>query len=250
VAQHGADDWTNVATLLGDGHLPSSCRNRYSIYLDSTVKVGGWTGKEDKMILSARIRLGNRWSLIAKFLEDRSVLDVEARWCAVLKVRVDSTRERARCSVVKCTCWLTWRPHFCFDAHHRNVHLSTNLCSRRTTLHSSMLNMILRHLLENMSRGPSSKTSSCCSSWRQRRHSQSVAIRRRSIGRGSQRVFLERMLNSAEIALPRRYVHEYKPYKPFLANGVCLHRQWALGAVCGDSMIHDPRHQTPGTRLR
>jgi hypothetical protein len=113
VAKYGKDEWTTVAKHVGGGHTPLSCYRRYSIYLDKTLKVGGWTGEEDKKILAAQVRLGSRWTQIAQYLEGRSALDVEARWNAELKVRIDLTHERARCSVVKCTCWLTRHPNFC-----------------------------------------------------------------------------------------------------------------------------------------
>ena len=55
--------------------------------MDPTLKKGDWTEDEDRLVVAAQSRLGERWSAIGKFLEGRSECSIKTRWYSVLKPR-------------------------------------------------------------------------------------------------------------------------------------------------------------------
>jgi myb proto-oncogene protein len=73
VEQYGQGKWTLVAKQLGTGRTGLQCRQRYLAKLDPSIKEGPWTEDEDRRIVAAQSKLGNRWQEITKYLEGRCV---------------------------------------------------------------------------------------------------------------------------------------------------------------------------------
>jgi len=63
--------------------LPKQCRDRYINKLDPNIRKDAWTDDEDKKIVAAQSKLGNRWAKISKYLDGRSETAIKSRWYQV-----------------------------------------------------------------------------------------------------------------------------------------------------------------------
>lgn len=88
VAELGQGNWPNIAYHL-PGRQPKQCRDRFVNKIDPNLRKGGWTAEEDKMIVAAHMRLGNRWHEMAKAIPGRSELQIKDRWYAVVQPKAD-----------------------------------------------------------------------------------------------------------------------------------------------------------------
>ncbi|GMF25069.1 unnamed protein product [Phytophthora fragariaefolia] len=75
----GRKNWGQVATRI-PGRTSKQCRERWYNHLDPSIVRGEYTPEEDRMILDAQARLGNRWSAIAAMLPGRTEDAVKIRW--------------------------------------------------------------------------------------------------------------------------------------------------------------------------
>uniref|UniRef100_M4C2C4 Uncharacterized protein n=1 Tax=Hyaloperonospora arabidopsidis (strain Emoy2) TaxID=559515 RepID=M4C2C4_HYAAE len=75
----GRKNWGQVATRI-PGRTSKQCRERWYNHLDPSIIRGEYTVEEDRMILDAQARLGNRWSAIATMLPGRTEDAVKIRW--------------------------------------------------------------------------------------------------------------------------------------------------------------------------
>ncbi|TDH74184.1 hypothetical protein CCR75_003047 [Bremia lactucae] len=82
----GRKNWGQVATRI-PGRTSKQCRERWYNHLDPSIIRGEYTPEEDRMILSAQSRLGNRWSAIAAMLPGRTEDAVKIRWKSLCRVR-------------------------------------------------------------------------------------------------------------------------------------------------------------------
>ncbi|CAH0482944.1 unnamed protein product [Peronospora belbahrii] len=82
----GRKNWGQVATRI-PGRTSKQCRERWYNHLDPSIIRGEYTQEEDRMILDAQARLGNRWSAIAAMLPGRTEDAVKIRWKSLCRVR-------------------------------------------------------------------------------------------------------------------------------------------------------------------
>ncbi|KAL3657981.1 hypothetical protein V7S43_017030 [Phytophthora oleae] len=82
----GRKNWGQVATRI-PGRTSKQCRERWYNHLDPSIIRGEYTAEEDRMILDAQARLGNRWSAIAAMLPGRTEDAVKIRWKSLCRVR-------------------------------------------------------------------------------------------------------------------------------------------------------------------
>lgn len=79
--------WGDVAAKI-PGRTSKQCRERWHNHLDPSIVRGAYTAEEDRIIIEAQARLGNRWSVIASMLPGRTEDAVKIRWksyCRTLK---------------------------------------------------------------------------------------------------------------------------------------------------------------------
>ena len=91
--QHGAAKWVALAATL-PGRTDWQCRLRWTQSLDTTINRGPWTASEDKILIDAHKKLGNKWAEISKLIDGRTDNQCRHRWSLVL----DSTIQRSRWS--------------------------------------------------------------------------------------------------------------------------------------------------------
>jgi hypothetical protein len=69
----------DVACQMGSRNA-RQCRERYKNYLDPNLSSAIWTADEDRLLCDKVKRLGTRWSTIAAFFNNRSVMALRNRW--------------------------------------------------------------------------------------------------------------------------------------------------------------------------
>ncbi|OQR80831.1 myb-like DNA-binding protein [Thraustotheca clavata] len=79
LVKQSCNNWGQIAEQI-PGRTPKQCRERWRNHLDPSINKGPYAAEEDKVILSAQARLGNKWSQIAQLLPGRTEDSVKIRW--------------------------------------------------------------------------------------------------------------------------------------------------------------------------
>ncbi|TMW68151.1 hypothetical protein Poli38472_007823 [Pythium oligandrum] len=87
----GRKNWGQVANRI-PGRTSKQCRERWYNHLDPSIVRGEYTPEEDRIILEAQARLGNKWSTIAAMLPGRTEDAVKIRWKSLCRVRKGQNR--------------------------------------------------------------------------------------------------------------------------------------------------------------
>ena len=82
--QHGATKWAALAATL-PGRTDTQCRNRWTHVLDTAIQRGPWTASEDKILIEAHKKLGNKWTEISKLIDGRTGKQCSDRWKKIVK---------------------------------------------------------------------------------------------------------------------------------------------------------------------
>ena len=77
--QHGATKWAALAATL-PGRTSEQCRKRWSRTLDTAIKRDPWSASEDKILIEAHKKLGNKWAEISKLIDGRTDMQCQDRW--------------------------------------------------------------------------------------------------------------------------------------------------------------------------
>ncbi|MCD7451847.1 Transcription factor myb3 [Datura stramonium] len=77
ITKHGEGCWRNLPKAAGLIRCGKSCRLRWMNYLRPNLKRGNFSEDEDDLIIKLHALLGNRWSLIAGRLPERTDNEVK-----------------------------------------------------------------------------------------------------------------------------------------------------------------------------
>ncbi len=84
VSQLGANNWSQIATLL-PGRIAKQCRERWVNKLDPSLTRQSWTSEEDRLILDLHAQFGNKWAVIARQIPGRTDNQIKNRYNSNLK---------------------------------------------------------------------------------------------------------------------------------------------------------------------
>lgn len=90
VSFKGSKKWTFIAKKINDTfhdganfRIGKHCRERWLNHLDPHLNKGEWSPEEDQMIFIQQEKIGNKWSVISKFLPGRTENQVKNRWKSI-----------------------------------------------------------------------------------------------------------------------------------------------------------------------
>ena len=87
----GMTKWSEIAERI-PGRIGKQCRERWFNHLDPRIKKGPWNDEEDRILIEAQAKLGNRWCEIAKMLPGRSENNVKNRWNSAMRRRYQAKK--------------------------------------------------------------------------------------------------------------------------------------------------------------
>ncbi|KAL1537115.1 transcription factor MYB115-like protein [Salvia divinorum] len=89
VEKHGVRKWSTIAQLL-PGRIGKQCRERWHNHLKPDIKKDRWSEEEDRVLIEAHRKLGNRWAEIARSLPGRSENTIKNHWNATKRRQLSS----------------------------------------------------------------------------------------------------------------------------------------------------------------
>ena len=85
VNKYGTSNWTLISSKMGKSRNGKQCRERWYNQLNPSMKKNNWTTKEENILFSKHMQLGNKWADIASFLPGRTLNDIKNHFYSKLR---------------------------------------------------------------------------------------------------------------------------------------------------------------------
>ena len=79
VSIYGDKKWDEISKMLPNRN-PRQCRERWSKYLNPSLKTDDWTKEEDDLLLAKASEIGLKWKAISAFFPGRTDINVKSRY--------------------------------------------------------------------------------------------------------------------------------------------------------------------------
>jgi len=90
VEKYGPKDWSTISSHI-QGRIGKQCRERWFNHLSPEVRKTNWSPEEDRIIIEAHLRLGNKWTAISKLLDGRPANAIKNHWNSTLLKRIQDS---------------------------------------------------------------------------------------------------------------------------------------------------------------
>ena len=78
------EDWTKIIQFL-PGRSVRQVMERWKYYLDPTINNDPWSPEEDKALLEYQNELGNKWTKMLKFFQNRTANQLKNRYLSIVR---------------------------------------------------------------------------------------------------------------------------------------------------------------------